>query len=48
MFDQQITFLSVYESKTEFVKIRWYYYNSLNNQVTKCDVLKIFSSLISL
>jgi hypothetical protein len=30
----------------EFVKIRWYNYNSLNSQVTKCDVLQIFNSLI--
>ena len=41
IFDQQITFLNVYQSWTEFVKIRWYNYNSLNSQVIKCHVLEI-------
>ena len=42
-----MTFLSVYQSWTEFVKIRWYNYNSLNSQVTKCHVLKIFKNLLT-
>ena len=35
-----MTFLDVYQSQTEFVKIRWYNYNSLNSQVTKCDAFE--------
>jgi hypothetical protein len=42
-----MTFLSVYQSYAEFVKIRWYNYNSLNSQVAKCDVLQIPSYLYS-
>ena len=35
IFNQQMTFLCVYQSQTEFVKIRWY-----NCHLVKCDAFE--------
>ena len=38
-----MTFFSVFQNQTEFVKIRWYNYNSLNSHIYLCvkTILKV-------